>query len=101
VKFIPVADRHIEYCEKLKSTLEEKNLQVEIDGRSEGVGYKIREAQLEQVPYMIIVGDDEVEGEKLSIRSRDAGELGKQTIDEFIDHIVKEIENKDMQVQDY
>jgi len=101
VKFIPVADRHISYCKKLKSTLEDKNLQVEIDGRSEGVGYKIREAQLEQVPYMIIVGDDEVEGEKLSIRSRDAGELGKQTIDEFIDHIVKEIENKDMQVQDY
>jgi threonyl-tRNA synthetase len=101
VKFIPVADRHIEYCEKLKSTLEDKDLQVEIDGRSEGVGYKIREAQLEQVPYMIIVGDDEVEGEKLSIRSRDAGELGKQTIDEFIHHIVKEIENKDMQVQDY
>ncbi|HKL43123.1 MAG TPA: threonine--tRNA ligase [Clostridia bacterium] len=101
VKFIPVADRHIGYCEKLKSTLEEKDLQVEIDGRSEGVGYKIREAQLEQVPYMIIVGDDEVEGEKLAIRSRDAGELGKQTIDEFIDHIVKEIENKEMAVQDY
>ncbi len=101
VKFIPVADRHIDYCKKLKSTLEEKNLQVEIDGRSEGVGYKIREAQLEQVPYMIIVGDEEVEGEKLSIRSRDAGELGKQTMDEFIEHIVKEVENKEMQVQEY
>lgn len=101
VKFIPVADRHIEYCEKLKSDLELEDLNVEIDGRSEGVGYKIREAQLEQVPYMIIVGDDEIEGDKLSIRSRDAGELGKQTIEEFIKHITKEIENKEMKIQEY
>ncbi|MEA1974015.1 MAG: threonine--tRNA ligase, partial [Bacillota bacterium] len=96
VKFIPVADRHVDFCEKIKEKFENSNLKVEIDSRSEQVGYKIREAQLQQVPYMIIVGDEELNSDKLSIRSRDEGELGKLSIEEFIEMISKEIKNKDM-----
>ncbi|MGM0379368.1 MAG: threonine--tRNA ligase [Bacillota bacterium] len=96
VKFIPVADRHIDYCKKLEKKLEKNDIAVEIDDRSEKVGYKIREAQLEQVPYMIVIGDDEVNGEKVSIRSRDKGELGKQKIDNFIKEIKEEIHSKEL-----
>jgi threonyl-tRNA synthetase len=98
VKFIPVADRHVDFCEKIKEKFENNNLKVEIDSRSEQVGYKIREAQLQQVPYMIIVGDEELNSDKLSVRSRDEGELGKLSIEEFIQLISKEIKNKDMKV---
>lgn len=98
VKFIAVADRHVAYCESLKEKFEAKGLSVEVDGRSEQVGYKIREAQLEQVPYMIVVGDDEVEGDKLAIRSRDAGEIGKKTVDGFLEMIQEEIKNKEVKI---
>jgi threonyl-tRNA synthetase len=100
VKFIPVADRHVDYCKELKIKFEQNNLNVEIDSRSEQVGYKIREAQLQQIPYMIIVGDEELNSDELAIRSRDNGELGKMTIDEFTKLITEEIKNKDMNIQE-
>ena len=100
VKFIPVADRHVEFCNEMKKKFEDNKLKVEVDSRSEQVGYKIREAQLEQIPYMIIVGDEELNSDKLAIRSRDNGELGKMTSEEFIEMILKEIETKAMKIQE-
>lgn len=99
VKFIPVADRHVDYCKELKEKLNQEKIRVAIDSRSEQVGYKIREAQLEQVPYMIVIGDDEIEGDKISVRSRDEGELPKQSLEEFIGMITDEINDKSFNVQ--
>jgi threonyl-tRNA synthetase len=94
VKIIPIADRHAEYGLSVKAALEARGLRVEIDERSEKIGYKIREAQMEKVPYMLIVGDKEVEEQQLSVRSRDRGELGAQSLEAFIAQIEEEIKTK-------
>lgn len=94
VKIIPIADRHAEYGLSVKAALEARGLRVEIDERSEKIGYKIREAQMEKVPYMLIVGDKEVEEQQLSVRSRDRGELGAQSLEAFIVQIEEEIKTK-------
>lgn len=94
VKIIPIADRHAEYGLTVKAALEARGLRVEIDERSEKIGYKIREAQMEKVPYMLIVGDKEVEEQQLSVRSRDRGELGAQSLEAFIAQIEEEIRTK-------
>lgn len=90
VTIIPIADRHYDYAEKMRDKLVEAGLRVGIDGRSEKVGYKIREAQVAKVPYMLIVGDKEIEENLVSVRSRDDGELGNQSIEAFRDRVVKE-----------
>ena len=94
VKIIPIADRHAEYGLTVKAALEARGLRVEIDERSEKIGYKIREAQMEKVPYMLIVGDKEIEEQQLSVRSRDRGELGAQSLEAFIAQIEEEIKTK-------
>lgn len=94
VKIIPIADRHAEYGLTVKAALEARGLRVEIDERSEKIGYKIREAQMEKVPYMLVVGDKEIEEKQLSVRSRDRGELGTQSLEGFIAQIEEEIKTK-------
>lgn len=94
VKVIPIADRHAPYGLEVKAALEAKGLRVEMDERSEKIGYKIREAQMEKVPYMLIVGDKEVEDKQLSVRSRDRGELGTQSLEAFVAQIEEEIRTK-------
>lgn len=94
VKILPIADRHAEYGLKVKSELEALGLRVEIDERSEKIGYKIREAQMEKVPYMLIVGEKEIEENQLSVRSRDRGELGSQSLEAFVEQIKEEIKTK-------
>ena len=94
VKIIPVAERHAEFAEKLKEKLYKSGIRVEVDSRSEKVGYKIREAQLEKNPYMLVVGDKEIESGNISVRSRDKGELGEKTVEDFISEIKNEIDNK-------
>ncbi|MGN0502290.1 MAG: threonine--tRNA ligase, partial [Ruminococcus sp.] len=73
VKLLPVADRHLDYVYEIKKALEEKGMRVEVDGRSEKIGYKIREAQLEKVPYMFIIGDKDIEVQTVSVRHRKEG----------------------------
>ena len=85
VKILPIADRHLEYANKIKDKLLEENLRVEVDSRSEKIGYKIREAQLQKIPYMLIVGDKEVEQQSVGVRSRSDGDIGAMTIAEFIE----------------
>ena len=96
VKIIPVSERHFEYAEKIKKIFIEKGIRVEADMRNEKLGYKIRQGQLEKVPNMIIVGDNEVEAGTVSVRSRRNGDMGTMTIDEYVAFIEKEIADKVM-----
>lgn len=100
VRVLPITDRHVQYAEKVAKKMQDKGIKVEVDSRNEKIGYKIREAQLEKVPYMLILGDKELEGETISVRSRDKGELGSQDIDSFINHVVDEIENRTLLVSE-
>ena len=91
VKILPINDNVLEYVEKIELQLIDKGIRVEIDKRNEKIGYKIREAQLEKIPYMLIIGDDELKNKNISVRSRDKGDLGKINLDNFIKELEKEI----------
>lgn len=94
VKLLPVADRHLDYVNEIKKVLEANGMRVEVDSRSEKIGYKIREAQLEKVPYMFIIGDKDIEANTVSVRHRKDGDLGAMKLDDFIAMAVEEIETK-------
>ena len=91
VKILPITDKHVEYANKIKEELQEQGIRVEVDDRNEKTGYKIREAQLSKVPYMLIVGDKEVDSGTVSVRDRKDGDLGSIKIEDFIKKIVKEV----------
>lgn len=93
VKLLPISDSQVEYCQKIKSELMKNKVRVELDDRNEKIGYKIREAQLEKVPYMLVIGDKEVEANTVSVRSRKEGDIGAIKVEEFISKIKYEIEN--------
>lgn len=93
VKILSIAEPHVEYSNKLKEELEKYGLRVEVDDRQEKIGYKIREAQLQKVPYMLVIGDKEVEAKKVGVRSRKDGDIGQMSTQEFIDKIMNEVEN--------
>lgn len=95
VKLLPIADRHLDYVYEIKKQLENNGIiRLEVDDRSEKLGYKLREAQLEKVPYMIVVGDKDIENGTVSVRSRKEGDLGAMSADDFIKKIVEEVETK-------
>ncbi len=94
VKLLAVADRHLDYVYEIKKVLEAEGLRVEVDSRSEKIGYKIREAQLEKVPYMFIVGDKDIEANTVSVRHRKDGDLGAMKLEEFIAMAKEEIDSK-------
>lgn len=94
VKLLPVADRHLDYVYEIKKALQAQGMRVEVDSRSEKIGYKIREAQLEKVPYMFIIGDKDVEAQTVSVRHRKEGDLGAMKLDDFIKMAVEEIDTK-------
>ncbi len=91
VKILPISDKHLEYANKVKAELEEKGIRVEVDDRAEKTGYKIREAQLQKVPYMLIVGDKEQESNQVGVRDRKDGDIGAMGLEEFISKIDEEI----------
>ena len=93
VKILTIADRHVDYAKKLMKEMSSKGIRVELDDREEKMGYKIREAQLQKVPYMLIIGDKEVEENKVSMRSRDKGDLGSIEKEKFIEKVEEEIKN--------
>ena len=95
VKMLPIADRHLDYTYEVKKQLENKGIRVEVDDRNEKIGYKIRQARLEKVPYMLIIGDNEVENGTLSVRERgENGDLGSMPVADFISRAVEETESK-------
>lgn len=96
VKLLPIADRHQEYLEGVRARLEAHGIRCELDDRSEKIGFKIRSAQLEKVPYMLVAGDKDIENGVVSVRSRKDGEQGSCTVDEFIANIEKEISSKSL-----
>ena len=91
VRILPIADSHKEYAEKLKEKLEEYDIRVELDEREEKIGYKIREAQLQKIPYMLIIGDKEVQANAVGVRSRKDGDIGAMSVEDFINKTEEEI----------
>lgn len=94
IRFIPIADRHLPYVNEIAARLEAAGIRYTIDERAEKMGYKIRQAQLEKIPYMIIAGDNEAETNTVSVRSRRDGDLGSMTAAELLDRLIDEISNK-------
>lgn len=94
VKLLPIADRHCDYLKTVENKLEERGIRCEIDDRSEKIGFKIRSAQMEKIPYMLVAGDKDIENGTVSVRSRKEGEQGAMSVDEFADMIEKEIKSK-------
>ena len=93
VKVLSIADAHIDYAKQVKEKLEEKGIRVELDDRSEKIGYKIREAQLQKIPYMLIIGDKEIQNNAVGVRSRKDGDIGQMKLEQFIEKAEEEIKN--------
>ena len=91
---LPISDKFNDYAYEIKKEMEDRGLRVDIDERAEKIGYKIREARLQRIPYMLIVGEKEVEGRSVSVNKRDEGDIGQFKLDEFIDRVLEEVENK-------
>lgn len=94
VQILTIADRHNEYADELKAMFVDKGIRVKVDNRTEKIGFKIREAQLQRSPYMLIIGDNEVENKTVSLRSRDLGDLGSMPITDVLGRIHAEISNR-------
>jgi threonyl-tRNA synthetase len=94
VRILPIADRHIEYAMKIKQELFDDEIRVDVDDRNEKVGFKIREAQAEKIPYMLIVGDKEMESGNVSYRTREAGDQGSISTQDFHEMVAVDIRSK-------
>lgn len=93
VEVMPISDNQLEYAKSVVEKLQQAGIRVELDDRQEKIGYKIREAQLQKIPYMLILGEKEVEAGNVGVRSRKDGDIGAMEIDEFVEKLKKEIEN--------
>lgn len=94
VKILPITDRQVNYARELAATMFDQEIRVEVDERSEKIGYKIREAQVGKVPYTLVVGEKEVESGSVAVRKRGQGDLGSQNAAEFISNLLAEIKEK-------
>ena len=95
VEVIPISDKHLDYANKVLDTLKAAGIRADIDTRAEKMGYKIREAQLQKIPYMLVVGGKEEENEAVSVRSRFKGDEGQMKLDDFLAAIKEEIANRE------
>ncbi len=93
VKLLPISEDQLPYVQEVQKRLEEAGLRVEVDARNEKIGYRIREAQLQKIPYMLVVGEKEVQTKAVAVRSRKEGDLGVQSMDTFIQKILDEVKN--------
>ena len=91
---MPISDKFLDYSNEVKAKLRAVGIRVEIDERSEKIGKKIREAELSRVPYMLVIGEKEMNENKLSIRRQGKGDAGTQTVTEFIEAVVTEINER-------
>jgi threonyl-tRNA synthetase len=94
VILLPIADRHVDHAKNLKSELEKEGIRIEIDSRREKIGAKIRQAQLQKIPYMLILGDKEIASKILAVRSRKEGDLGVMPPRDFLIKLKKEIDSR-------
>ena len=90
VKILPISDKYMDYANEVKKALFDAGVRVEMDDRAEKIGFKIREAQLQKVPYMLVVGEKEAAENQVAVRSRDKGEMGSMDLNEFVSMVVKE-----------
>ena len=97
VKVLPISEKHMDYGEKVLKKLQDAGIRAELDTRAEKIGYKIREAQMKKIPYMLVVGAKEEEEEKVAVRSRSLGDEGQKGLEEFISQIQDEIRTKAIQ----
>ena len=95
VKVLPISEKHMDYAEKVLGALKDAGIRAEVDSRAEKIGYKIREARLQKIPYMLVVGAKEEEEGKVAVRSRFLGDEGAKSLDEFIASIKEEIRNRE------
>ena len=91
---LPIADRHLDYAREVVKVLEEAGLRAEVDDRQEKVNYKIREAQLQKIPYMLVVGDREASDRAVAVRSQKKGDLGARPLDQFLTDALAEVRAK-------
>lgn len=95
VKIIPVTDKNLEYAKSVAAAMSESDIRVEVEEANETLGYKIRKAQMEKVPYMIIVGDQEMKSHTISVRSRKNGDQGSQSLPMFVANLIREIKERE------
>ncbi len=93
VAILPIADSHVEYAKQVQEQLEKLGIRTELDDRQEKIGYKIREAQLQKVPYMLVLGEKEIEAKTVGVRSREDGDIGAMSLQEFVEKVQKEVES--------
>ena len=93
-KILPISDAQLEYARKIEEEYRKAGIRIEVDDRNEKIGYKIREAQLQKIPYMLVVGDKEIEENAVAVRSRKEGDLGQVNQAEFLEKMKEEIKNK-------
>ncbi len=96
VEVLTIADRHNDYAEELRTLFADNGIRVNVDKRAEKIGFKIREAQLRRSPYMIVVGDNEANDRRVSVRSRDIGEVGAMSTEDFIERVREEIATRSL-----
>ncbi|MCX6719989.1 MAG: threonine--tRNA ligase [Candidatus Staskawiczbacteria bacterium] len=94
VAIIPISEKHVEYAKKIELELKNNNVRVEVKNENETLGKKIREAEMQKIPYLLIVGDKEIEANAISVRARSKGDLGQMPTDKFVDKIKEEINSK-------
>ncbi|KHS58333.1 MULTISPECIES: threonine--tRNA ligase [Terrisporobacter] len=94
VKILPISDKYMDYANEVKKALFDAGVRVEMDDRAEKIGFKIREAQLQKVPYMLVVGEKEAAENQVAVRSRDKGEMGSMSLNDFVSMVVKEDEER-------
>ena len=95
IKFLPISDKHLAYCKDLAKKFKKLGIRVEVDESSEKIGYKIRKAQMEKVPYMLIVGDKEMKTHTVAIRSRKNGDEGSSPLAMFTANVIREIKTRE------
>ncbi len=100
VRVLPISEKYEEYAEEVRKELARNDVDVTVDNRSEKIGFKIREARLNKVPYMLVVGANEAEEKTVSVRSRYAGDEGVKPLGDFIDQICKEIRTKEIRKEE-
>jgi threonyl-tRNA synthetase len=94
VAVIPISEKHTEYAQKICNKLKEENVRIELFDQNETLGKKIREAEMQKIPYLLVVGDKEIEANAVAVRERGKGDSGQMNLEKFIEKITNEIKNK-------
>lgn len=99
VRLLPIADRHVAYCEAVADRLRTEGLRVTVDARPEKTGYKVREAQLQKIPFMLVAGDREQESGAVAVRSRSGGDRGAMAVDEFVGMVLAKVKARSLDLE--